>query len=86
MASSQKFEIAPANNFNVTVTTADFNNNPNLYFQSGDVTWMMTSSALVFLMIPGNALLNSGISAKRSALSMILLPMLTAAVIGCQVR
>jgi len=47
--------------------------------------WMMTSSALVFLMIPGTALFSSGISGRQSALSMMFLPMLTAAIIGLQV-
>jgi ammonium transporter, Amt family len=47
---------------------------------------MMTSSALVFLMVPGLALFYSGISDRRLTLSMAWLPIMTSAVVGMQVR
>jgi Amt family ammonium transporter len=47
---------------------------------------MMTSSALVLLMVPGLALFYSGISDRRSTLSMAWLPIMTTAVVGMQVR
>jgi ammonia channel protein AmtB len=47
---------------------------------------MMISSALVFLMVPGVALFNSGYSPKSSALTMLLLPLLTSSLLALQVR
>jgi Amt family ammonium transporter len=47
---------------------------------------MMTSSALVFLMVPGLALFYSGISDRCTTLSMTWLPIMTSAVVGMQVR
>jgi Amt family ammonium transporter len=47
---------------------------------------MMTSSVLVFLMVPGLALFYSGVSDHRSTLSMAWLPVMTSAVVGVQVR
>lgn len=37
-----------------TATGGDsLNDNLNLFYQSGDIAWMITSTALVLLMIPG---------------------------------
>jgi ammonia channel protein AmtB len=47
---------------------------------------MMISSALVFLMVPGVSLFNSGYSPKSSALTMLLLPLLTSTLLAMQVR
>src|SRR5436190_1711057 len=46
---------------------------------------MLISSALVFLMVPGVGLFNSGVSGRRSAISMVWLPVFTAALIGLEV-
>jgi len=46
---------------------------------------MLISSALVFLMVPGVALFNSGVSKRRSAVSMVWLPVFTAALISLEV-
>jgi hypothetical protein len=53
--------------------------------KGGDLAWMMTSSALVLLMVPGLALFYSGISDRRLTLSMAWLPIMAAAVVGMQV-
>jgi hypothetical protein len=54
--------------------------------QAADITWMLISSALVFLMIPGVGLFYSGASDRQSALSMIWLSIMTTSIIGLQVR
>jgi Amt family ammonium transporter len=46
----------------------------------------MVSSALVYLMVAGISLLHSGLSDRRSAISLFRLPLLVSAVVGCQVR
>jgi ammonia channel protein AmtB len=46
----------------------------------------MTASALVFIMIPSLSLIYAGISNRSFAMTMVQLPMLTAAVVGLQVR
>ena len=50
------------------------------------MAWMMTSSGLVLLMVPGLGLFYSGISERCSAVSMMWMSMLTTALIGVQVR
>lgn len=41
--------------YNNTVSTGgdSLNDDLNIYYQSGDIAWMLTSTALVLLMIPG---------------------------------
>ena len=46
---------------------------------------MMTCSALVFLMIPGISFFYSGLSDRKSAISLARLPLMTTTVVGCQV-
>jgi Amt family ammonium transporter len=53
--------------------------------KGADMAWMMTSSALVLLMVPGLGLFYSGISEKCSALSMMWLSMMTTSLVGVQV-
>ncbi|KIW68882.1 hypothetical protein PV04_04796 [Phialophora macrospora] len=48
-----------------------------------DIGWMMVSSALVFFMIPGLCLHFSGISKPQSTLTLVRLPLITTAVVGC---
>ncbi|KAH6695021.1 ammonium transporter 1 [Plectosphaerella plurivora] len=45
-------------------------------FQSGDMAWMATSSALVLLMIPGVGFFYAGLSRRKSALSLMVMIML----------
>ena len=94
---SYEFDVIPSYTHNVTVSVSDFNRNPNEYFDvcgipfsirllgTGDITWMLISSALVFLMVPGVGLFNSGVSGRRSAVSMVWLPVFTAALISLEV-
>ena len=53
--------------------------------QSADIVWMMTSSALVLLMVPGAALFYSGYSEAGSVRSLMWAPVMTTTVIGLQV-
>lgn len=41
--------------YNGTIATGgdSLHDNLNIYYQSGDIAWMITSTALVLLMIPG---------------------------------
>lgn len=68
----------------VNVTFSEISGDPT-YWQSdgtgalynlGDMAWMMTSTAFVFLMIPGVGLLYSGLLRRKNALSMLLYSML----------
>jgi ammonium transporter, Amt family len=53
--------------------------------QTGDYAWIMASSALVFMMVPGIALFYSGLRSQSTALSLIWLSMMTTAVVTIQV-
>jgi hypothetical protein len=54
--------------------------------QTGDYSWIMASSALVFMMVPGIALFYSGLRSQSTALSLIWLSMMTTAIVTVQVR
>ncbi|KAK3370505.1 ammonium transporter AmtB-like domain-containing protein [Podospora didyma] len=56
----------------------------NIYYASGDFAWIMTSSALVLLMIPGVGFFYSGLARRKSALALIWLSMISIAVVGFQ--
>jgi Amt family ammonium transporter len=49
------------------------------------MAWMMVCTALVMLMAPGMGFFYSGVSGRRSALSMIWLSLMAMAVVGIQV-
>lgn len=55
-----------------------------VYFKSGDIAWVLISSALVLLMIPGVGFFYSGLARRKSALSLIWLSLMSAAVITFQ--
>ncbi|KAF7504855.1 hypothetical protein GJ744_001653 [Endocarpon pusillum] len=57
---------------------------PYRYFQGADLAWMMMSSALVLLMVPGIALFYSGVSKSRFALSQAWLPIMSTAIVGLE--
>ncbi|KAJ7152067.1 ammonium transporter AmtB-like domain-containing protein [Mycena filopes] len=53
-------------------------------FNLGDIAWTLTSTALVWLMIPGVGFFYSGLLRRKNALSMIYLSMMTIAVVSFQ--
>jgi ammonium transporter, Amt family len=56
----------------------------NLYYESGDLAWILTSTALVLLMIPGVGFFYSGLARRKSALSLIWLSIMSVAVVWVQ--
>ncbi|KAI0842134.1 ammonium transporter [Hypoxylon sp. FL0890] len=52
----------------------------NIWYESGDVGWMITATALVLLMIPGVGFFYSGLARRKSALSLIWLSVMATAV------
>ncbi|KAI1110565.1 ammonium transporter [Nemania sp. NC0429] len=58
--------------------------NLNVFYESGDFAWILTSAALVLLMIPGVGFFYSGLARRKSALSLIMLAMLSVAVVDFQ--
>src|SRR5579862_9073777 len=58
----------------------------NLWFTMGDMAWIITSSAFVWLMIPGVGFFYSGLTGQKSALSLILLSFISVSVASFQVH
>ncbi|KXS95142.1 hypothetical protein AC578_5116 [Pseudocercospora eumusae] len=58
--------------------------NLNDYYQSGDIAWMITATALVLLMIPGVGFFYSGLARRKSALSLMWLSVMATAVVSFQ--
>ena len=56
----------------------------NVFYQSGDVAWMITATALVLLMIPGVGFFYSGLARRKSALSLIWLSIMATGLISFQ--
>ncbi|KAL7272585.1 ammonium transporter Amt1 [Rhizina undulata] len=56
----------------------------NIWYQGGDIAWMMMSTALVLLMIPGVGFFYSGLARRKSALSLIWLSMMSVGVVSFQ--
>ncbi|OTB08797.1 hypothetical protein M426DRAFT_18867 [Hypoxylon sp. CI-4A] len=56
------------------------NDDLNIWYESGDVAWMITATALVLLMIPGVGFFYSGLARRKSALSLIWLSVMATAV------
>lgn len=73
-------------NISVTSTPAASTNlSPSSLYNAGDISWVLTSSALVFLMGPGVGLFYSGLTKSKNALSLIMLSMAACAVVSIQV-
>ncbi|GAA5833570.1 hypothetical protein JCM11251_003529 [Rhodosporidiobolus azoricus] len=53
-------------------------------YNPGDIAWILTSSALVWLMIPGVGYLYSGLCRRKNALTVLFLTMLAMAIISFQ--
>ena len=60
------------------------NENLNQWYQSGDQAFILISSCLVLLMVPGIAFLYSGLARRKSALSMLWVVMMSFSVIVFQ--
>ena len=56
----------------------------NVFYNAGDIAWMITATALVLLMIPGVGFFYSGLARRKSALSLIWLSMSAAGLISFQ--
>ncbi|KAH8592396.1 ammonium transporter-like protein [Bisporella sp. PMI_857] len=56
----------------------------NMYYEAGDIAWMITATALVLLMIPGVGFFYSGLARRKSALSLIWLSVMSTAVVSFQ--
>ncbi|KAF2745560.1 ammonium transporter-like protein [Sporormia fimetaria CBS 119925] len=58
--------------------------NLNVFYNPGDIAWVVTSTALVLLMIPGVGFFYSGLARRKSALSLLWLSVMSAAVVSLQ--
>ncbi|KAJ5950352.1 Ammonium transporter [Penicillium vulpinum] len=56
----------------------------NIFYTSGDISWVITSTALVLLMIPGVGFFYSGLARRKSALSLIWLSIMSVGVVSFQ--
>ncbi|KAF2722746.1 ammonium transporter [Polychaeton citri CBS 116435] len=76
----------PYQAFNTTDPTGgdSLSQDLNVFYQSGDIAWLLTSTALVLLMIPGIGLFYSGLARRKSALSLIVICLLSVAVTSFQ--
>lgn len=54
--------------------------NLNIWYESGDIAWMIMATALVLLMVPGVGFFYSGLARRKSALSLIWLSVMATAV------
>ncbi|RPA78892.1 Rh-like protein/ammonium transporter [Ascobolus immersus RN42] len=79
-------EAAPAFHWNKNSTDPVFNNNPNNWYNGSDIVWLLVSSMLVLITIPGVGLLYAGTSsrARRSPLTLLALSFMTCGVVALQ--
>jgi hypothetical protein len=56
-----------------------------IVYNLGDIAWVLASTALVWIMVPGVGFFYSGLLRRKNALSMISLSMITLAVVSFQV-
>lgn len=56
----------------------------NVFYEPGDIAWLLTSTALVLLMIPGVGFFYSGLARRKSALSLLWLSVMATAVTSFQ--
>ncbi|RUS33987.1 ammonium transporter AmtB-like domain-containing protein [Jimgerdemannia flammicorona] len=54
-------------------------------YNPGDISWVLTSTAFVWLMIPGIGYFYSGLSRSKNALSLIIISVLSVAIVSVQV-
>lgn len=55
-------------------------------YNAGDIAWILTCTALVWLMIPGLGFFYSGLLRRKNALSQMYLGLMVLAVVAFQVR
>ncbi|KAH0407141.1 ammonium transporter MEP2, partial [Aureobasidium melanogenum] len=68
-----------------TATGGDsLKDNLNVFYESGDIAYMIICTALVFLMIPGVGFFYSGLARRKSALSLIWLSIMATAIVSFQ--
>ncbi|KAH7388959.1 ammonium transporter AmtB-like domain-containing protein [Cadophora sp. MPI-SDFR-AT-0126] len=86
MSQTYRFDVVTAfSASSLNISAEDFKTrNPNEFYSGGDLAWMMVSSWLVLLMVPGLGLFYSGILERCSAISMMWLSMMTTALVGVQ--
>jgi Amt family ammonium transporter len=79
-------DYVPLIPYNGTVATGgdSMTQDLNVFYNAGDIAWMITSTALVLLMIPGVGFFYSGLARRKSALSLIWLSISAAALISFQ--
>ncbi|KLU85772.1 hypothetical protein MAPG_04792 [Magnaporthiopsis poae ATCC 64411] len=72
--------------YNGTIPTGgdSLNEDLNQWYAKGDIAWLMTSAALVLLMIPGVGFFYSGLARRKSALSLIWLSLMSIGVASFQ--
>ena len=72
--------------YNGTISTGgnSLTQDLNVFYDAGDIAWMITATALVLLMIPGVGFFYSGLARRKSALSLIWLSMSATALISFQ--
>src|ERR1700761_5702908 len=85
-AGSQGLNYVPLIPYNGTVATGgnSLHQDLNVFYQSGDIAWVLASTALVLLMIPGVGFFYSGLARRKSALSLIWLSISATALISFQ--
>ena len=67
-----------------SIQATDSDGNLTVY-NPGDIAWVLASTALVWIMIPGVGFFYSGLLRRKNALSMIWASMMTLAVVSFQV-
>jgi Amt family ammonium transporter len=55
-------------------------------YEAGNIAWMLTSTALVWFMIPGVGYFYSGMARQKNALSLIIACVLSLVVVSMEVR
>jgi Amt family ammonium transporter len=76
--------LEPYNNSSIPTGGDSLLYDLNVFYNSGDIAWMITSTALVLLMIPGVGFFYSGLARRKSALSLLWLSVMATAVISFQ--
>lgn len=86
MASDETLPYIPLIEYNGTTATGgdSLDQNLNVFYQSGDIAWMIAATALVSLMVPGVGFFYSGLARRKSALSLIWLSTMSLAVVTFQ--